>query len=114
MPFFRRSKRSRDFQLMLDRYIAVTGPIAKSIECIEGTSTTACDIFVFWIATIASIKDALENEDLDFPPDVCEQIRSVLNARWRQLFHQNDLYLTAFYLNPRKQHPHFLDIPIRS
>ncbi|KAI0764434.1 ribonuclease H-like domain-containing protein [Irpex lacteus] len=111
-PYFRRSsKRSREFRLMLDRYIAVTEPLAKSIECIEGASTNACDVYVFWIASIASIRDALQNEDLDFPAEVCEEICYIVNSRWREFFEKNDLYLTAFYLNPQYRQSDILRNP---
>lgn len=102
-PHFRRnSRRAREFRLNLDIYIAVTEPIARSIECIEAVRSNPCDVFVFWAACVAMIREALTDEDLEIPPEVCAQIRLIVNSRWREMFKDNDLYLTAFYLNPCK------------
>ncbi|KAI0696513.1 hypothetical protein BC835DRAFT_1305576 [Cytidiella melzeri] len=71
-----------------------------NLGCIEAASANASDVFVFWMACVASIKDALENVDLEIPSPVCEEIRGIINVQWREVFNDNHIYLAAFRLNP--------------
>ncbi|KAI0037704.1 hypothetical protein FA95DRAFT_1506654 [Auriscalpium vulgare] len=99
------SRASFQFENGLSQFLHVSLPLAKAIACLEALDSTAADVYLFWHAILRSVEDVLDNElDLDFTPDVIEEVRGILNARYRQLFKDgniaNDIYLAATYLNP--------------
>lgn len=68
----------------LTQFIAVGNPPARAIECLEATSANPADVYLYWLAILAGMKDALENCYL--PDEVCGQIRGILNTRWKEFF----------------------------
>ncbi len=92
------------FELQLNQLITVCEPGARTIECLEAAQTTPADVYLFWVAMMAAMKDALGNQKLGLPASVCSEIRGIINFRWRGFFLDgpSQLHLTAFYLNPSK------------
>lgn len=90
------------FELDLIQFISVGEGIARAIECLEATATNPADVYLYWLAVLASIKSALD--DSVVPDDVRGQIRGILVARWREFFVHGptNAHLSTFYLNPSK------------
>lgn len=90
------------FEILLNQLIAVGEPGARSIECTSAGQASAADIYLYWLATMASIKDVLGDEGLGIPTYVADEVRGIVNARWREFFLEGptQLHLAAFYLHP--------------
>ncbi|CAA7260791.1 unnamed protein product [Cyclocybe aegerita] len=88
------------FEILLVQFIEVGSGIARAIECLEAESATPADVYLYWLAILASMKQALEGSFL--PDDVKGEIRGIMNARWREFFVEGptNAHLVAFYLNP--------------
>jgi hypothetical protein len=87
----------------LNQLIAVTEGAAKAIQCLEAASCNPADVYLLWLAVTAHLRVALADSLL--PPDVCDEIRGIINHRWREFFVTNPghgAYLAAFYLNPSR------------
>ncbi|KAJ7661998.1 ribonuclease H-like domain-containing protein, partial [Mycena polygramma] len=81
--------------------IAVTEGAAKAITCLESASCTPADVYLLWLAVTAHLRDALADSLL--PQGVCDEIRGIVNQRWKEFFVTNPghgAYEAAFYLNP--------------
>ncbi len=90
------------FEMSLQQFLSVTEPLAKSITCLESTHATAADVYVFWLAIMASMDDILKS-DIGLPNEVAERIRRLCNYRFNQSIHDgpSDIFITAFFLDPR-------------
>lgn len=60
------------FELKLTQFVAVGEGFARAIECLEATSTTPADVYLYWLAIVAHLKTALETNAL--PDHVCSEI----------------------------------------
>ena len=58
------------FESNLDQLLLVIGPIAKSIKCLEASHSTVADVYMFWLAIMASLEDLIKNDKLDLPLEV--------------------------------------------
>ncbi|KAF5312309.1 hypothetical protein D9619_003512 [Psilocybe cf. subviscida] len=92
------------FQMSLTQFIAVGEGIARAIECLEATSTNPADVYLYWLAVVSHMKQALLTSKL--PNNVCGQIRQIIITRWQQFFVNGptNVHKTAFYLNPSYVH----------
>ncbi|KAF7350324.1 hypothetical protein MVEN_01336900 [Mycena venus] len=98
----RYSQKTLDFQIKLSQLIAVTEGAAKAIQCLEAASCNPADVYLLWLAVTAHVRAALAESLL--PEDVCNEIRGIINYRWKEFFVTNPghgAYLAAFYLNPK-------------
>ncbi|KAJ3510647.1 hypothetical protein NLJ89_g4557 [Agrocybe chaxingu] len=88
------------FEILLVQFIEVGSGIARAIECLEAESATPANVYLYWLAILASMKQALEGSFL--PDDVKGEIRGIMNTRWREFFVEGptNVHLVAFYLNP--------------
>ncbi|KAJ7213203.1 ribonuclease H-like domain-containing protein [Mycena rebaudengoi] len=96
------SQKTLAFEMKLQQMVSVTEGIAKAIQCLEAASCNPADVYLLWLAVTAHIRDALA--DSMIPEVVCNEIRGIINYRWRQFFVENpghDAYLATFYLNPK-------------
>lgn len=89
-----------DFEMRLNQFVAVGEPIARAIDCLEGTHVNPADVYLYWLAILAYMKRTLLTCML--PDDVCGQIRGIMLTRWNEFFVSGptNVYLNAFYLNP--------------
>ncbi|THU97666.1 hypothetical protein K435DRAFT_618337, partial [Dendrothele bispora CBS 962.96] len=95
----------RNFEAKLEQLIAVGLPIAKALTCLESNDANPADVFIFWHAVIFHIEKTITDEENDYPPEVQEEILTILNFRHSQLFCPggrlyNAVYLATAYLNP--------------
>ncbi|KAL7284543.1 hypothetical protein ACG7TL_001835 [Trametes sanguinea] len=91
------------FAAELEELVAVLEPIAKSIKCLESTHSTVSDVYLFWLACTANTYDLITQDGVSIPEAVKSDIRSAMNARWKQMIEDapHDVYHTGFVLDPR-------------
>ncbi|TFK82609.1 hypothetical protein K466DRAFT_499999, partial [Polyporus arcularius HHB13444] len=87
----------------LENLVKVLEPIGKSIECLESTHSTVSDVYLFWLACMASIHDIIVHDD-NLETSVKEDIRQATNRRWIQMIEQApcNVYYTGFFFDPRE------------
>ncbi len=101
------SRVTLNFQVMLGHLTKVGTPGLKALTCIESNEANAADIFLFWHAMVAAMKNVISDVANEYPTDVQEQIIGILNSRHQQVFVDGNLsssatlYLAAVYLDPR-------------
>ncbi|KAI0087540.1 ribonuclease H-like domain-containing protein [Irpex rosettiformis] len=104
---------STKFSTQLDELLAILGPAAKATKCLESTHSTVSDVYVFWLAMLATIHDVITDPNIPMPDHVREDIRRITNFRWKQMMEperekekkgqaSKEVYLTGFVLDPRK------------
>ncbi|KAF9530179.1 hypothetical protein CPB83DRAFT_905460 [Crepidotus variabilis] len=81
-------------------FIAIDDPFARTIQCLEATSTNPADVYLYFTALVARLKQALETCHL--PQDVSGPIPAVVNRRWMEFFVNgpSNAHRSAFYRNP--------------
>lgn len=83
-------------------------PIARACKCLESSEATLADVYLFWLAVLATYEKIISNngniDGLRLPNSVIEDIRKIVNARWDQAVGgpNKGIYLTALFLDPRK------------
>lgn len=94
-----------EFELALTKFIAVTSPFAKAIKCLESTHSTLADIYLFWLAVTAQLSYLFSDNRSRLPLQTQEAIRQITNRRFKGMIDDapEDVYITAFFLDPRKQ-----------
>ncbi|KAF8547744.1 hypothetical protein OG21DRAFT_1479398 [Imleria badia] len=92
------------FEMNINQFVQVEGPIAKSIVCLESTQSNPADVYKYWIAICGSIKQVLDDPANGFTTKDAGIIRRVVNARFHEQLQDDpvDCYLAAFALEPRK------------
>jgi hypothetical protein len=91
---------SLQFEIKLNQLIMVGEGPARAITCLEATCSNSADIYLFWLAVTAWVKEALVTAGL--PDAVCGEICSIINHHWCQLLIDGptNVHLATFYLNP--------------
>jgi hypothetical protein len=91
------------FEMALSQFVDIGYPIAGAIKCIEAAATNPADVYLYWLAILARMKEVLQTSNL--PDSVCSEIRGIMNRRWCEFFVEGptNVHLTAFYLNPSKK-----------
>ncbi|KAJ7712546.1 hypothetical protein B0H14DRAFT_3523850 [Mycena olivaceomarginata] len=84
------------------RLCCVLEPIAQAIKCLEGLHVTVGDVWKFNVAITAVLHDLFEQNSLSIPDEVQEQIRFIVNERYKQMIEgpSGPLYLSGYYLDP--------------
>ncbi|KAF8587825.1 hypothetical protein K439DRAFT_1613984 [Ramaria rubella] len=100
--FIEKSTATIQFEFGLTRLIMILLPFAKAILCFEAAHLTASDVYTFWLAITANVKDLLEDGSNDFEVDTTEEIRAIVNYCFHQHFQEGhgNVYVAAFYLDP--------------
>ncbi|KAG6379979.1 hypothetical protein JVT61DRAFT_10553 [Boletus reticuloceps] len=85
------------------------GPFAKAIECLEAVHATPDHVTMYWLGITAQLDHVFKHNSLRLDPSTIDDIRAIMNARFDELIENspNDLYITAFFLNPE-----YRDAPI--
>jgi hypothetical protein len=65
---------TKTFKYDLEQLLLVIGPIAKSIKCLESSHSTVADVYLFWLAIVASLEDLIENDKLALSMPVIKRI----------------------------------------
>ncbi|EJF60691.1 hypothetical protein DICSQDRAFT_29585, partial [Dichomitus squalens LYAD-421 SS1] len=90
------------FAAELKELVAVLGPVAKSITCLESTHSTVSDVYIFWLACMAGVYDVISNNDTGMTQSDKDAIREAAQARWLQMIEQapSDVYFASFVFDP--------------
>ncbi|KAF8237615.1 hypothetical protein L208DRAFT_1246588, partial [Tricholoma matsutake] len=68
---------SLQFEIMLNQLISVGEGLAKAIVCLEATSSNPANVYLYWLAVLAHMKESLTKSGL--PNDVCNEICRIIN-----------------------------------
>ncbi len=60
--------------LRLTQLVHVLEPIARSIQCLEGLNSTVADVWKFYVAISAVIRDLFKTNAEGYPSEVQEDI----------------------------------------
>lgn len=94
------------FQIRLNTLLEILGPLAKSIHNLESSHVTPGDVFLHWIAIVASIKRSLDDNASsgyeEFSQRTSKEIIRIINRRYTEMIDKGptDMYLAAFLLDP--------------
>lgn len=95
-----------EFEIILYQYIAIIGPIARSLWSLEASTTNASDVYVFWLAIAATLKDLFTSSKmkLSLENELIHSVVQIFNRRWKRFIDDSptDIYFVAFYFDPRK------------
>ena len=95
------------FENGLRQLVLILEPLARACKCLESSKATAGDVYLFWLAVLATYEQLfMDNNGVDglqLPEDVVDQIRKIVNARWKELTTGpgKSVYLSTFFLDPR-------------
>ena len=78
-------------------------PIAHSIKALEGRAATAADVYIFWLAIAASLRNLFQC-DQDIDKELAEKVTAILNRRYKEFIDNSptDIYFTTFFLDPHE------------
>ncbi|KAA1478980.1 hypothetical protein DENSPDRAFT_788642, partial [Dentipellis sp. KUC8613] len=89
------------FKRRLVQYIAIVEPFIRSLWSLESSTANAADVYVFWLAIAAHIRELFNKGEVQtgIPVILAEEVINIFNDRHDEFF-ENDLYFTAFALDP--------------
>ncbi|KAF9021143.1 hypothetical protein BDZ89DRAFT_1071717 [Hymenopellis radicata] len=104
LAFLKNLPLSQAFNLRLTQLVCVLEPIARAIKCLEGLDTTVGDVWKFYVAITAVIRDLFVNNAQGYPPELQEAIRKIINSRYKEMIggERGVVYLAGFYLDPEQ------------
>lgn len=102
--FIQGSHTGMQFEMRLVQYIKVLTPFVKSIACLESSQTNPADVYLFWLASVASLKRVLDDPANGIDAEDAGKIRTLVNNRFREILEEGpeDCYISAFFLDPRE------------
>lgn len=104
--FFSDKKAVNIFEIEMYQYISIVAPLARSLWSLESATANASDVYIFWLAIAATLKDLFitSRDKLSLEEELISSITKIINRRWRAFIDcsPTDIYFTAFYLDPRK------------
>ncbi|KAI0311270.1 ribonuclease H-like domain-containing protein, partial [Amylostereum chailletii] len=102
------------FELDLGRFVAITEPLARSTWALESSHANAADVYVFWLACAAQYRElfAKGEDQTGISMELANEVIDIFNDHFDEFFMANEVYFTAFALDPRTcciLHNHVLD-----
>ncbi|KAJ6607061.1 ribonuclease H-like domain-containing protein [Mycena sp. CBHHK59/15] len=106
---FLNRKAFHEFEIGLLQYTNIVGPFIRSLWSLEAAHANASDVFVFWLAIAANLQDLFRKGEnvTTITPMLARKITHIYNERYAEFF-QNEIYFTAFALDPRYPSSDFL------
>lgn len=91
-------------ELGLLQYTTIGEPICRSLWSLEASDANASDVFVFFTAIRASLKElfAKDPDETGIPAALANKIVNIFNDRYDEFFFHSEIYFTAFVLDPCK------------
>ncbi|KAF7760558.1 hypothetical protein Agabi119p4_11234 [Agaricus bisporus var. burnettii] len=93
-----------EFEFALAQIVRIGTPAIQALTCLESNTATAADVYVFFHAFVALTLETLEDKGMAFAVEEKNEIRSILEWRYNQLFGTgnlaSDIYVSAAYLIP--------------
>lgn len=104
LAFLRNAAAVALYELQLQQLCAILTPIAHSIKCLESTQSTAADVYLFWLAIMATLNEVFRVNEIGLSATVTQQIRGIVNFRYSEMIDGpgKEVYLVAFFLDPRE------------
>ncbi|KAF8237949.1 hypothetical protein L208DRAFT_1375418 [Tricholoma matsutake] len=95
------SAQSIELELLLMKFIAVVGPFAKAIQCLESLNTNLADVYLYWLAIVSQLVYLFSHNQVGLSAQTMEDIRVITNKCFDQMINKspNDVYITVFFLN---------------
>ena len=99
----RASGKYSTFEQILLQYINIVAPIIRSLWSLEAAHANASDVFVFWLAAAATLNDLFSRgpNATGITLSFANGVTGIFNKRYREFF-TNEVYFTAFALDPRE------------
>ena len=78
------------------------GPLIRSLWSLEASHANAADVFIFWLASAATLKDLFDQDfnKTGIPRTLANEVTGIYNKRYGEFF-KNDIYFVGFLLDPR-------------
>ncbi|KAJ3859225.1 ribonuclease H-like domain-containing protein, partial [Lentinula novae-zelandiae] len=96
---------SMEFRLALVQYIKIIDPLARALWSLEAAQTNATDVYLFWFAIAAELKElfSLGEPVTGIDDALAGKVIKIFNARYKAFIDNTpyDPYFTSFYLDPR-------------
>lgn len=91
------------FKRTLTQLVAILEPFARMLQCLESTYSTVADVYLFWLAAMASLKQHLESKN-GLSASVKRRVIKIVNKRYNEMINTapTDAYITGFFLDPSK------------
>ena len=91
-----------EFERSLLQYITIIAPIIRSLWSLEAAHANTADVFVFWLASAATLRDlfAKGTATMGIPMSLTEAVIAIFNKHYKEFF-ANEVYFVAFALDPR-------------
>jgi hypothetical protein len=98
----RGSDKYNNFERHMLWYTTIVAPLIRSLWSLEAAHANAADVFVFWLAIAATLKDLFSKgeDQTGIPASLANEVTEIYNKRYAEFF-QNDIYFVAFVLDPR-------------
>jgi hypothetical protein len=82
----------------------IVAPLAHSIKSLESTQTTASDVYIFWLAIAASLKELFSKgvRVTGISNQLAAKVTAIVNKRYHSFIDESpsDIYFTAFFFDP--------------
>ncbi|KAK0431439.1 ribonuclease H-like domain-containing protein [Armillaria borealis] len=104
-----------EFQLALKQYSTIIGPLACSLWALEAAQTNAADVYMFWLAIAAELRDIFScPEDTGIEQELAKKIIHIFLRRYKEFIDESpdDIYFIAAYLDPCYVNSEILNKPI--
>jgi len=77
----RASSNYNKFEQALLQYVNIVAPVIRSLWSLEAAHANALDVFVFWLAITATLKDLFSkgHEKTGIPSSLANQITAIYN-----------------------------------
>jgi hypothetical protein len=91
-----------DFEINLLQYTTIVAPLIRALWSLEAAHANASDVFVFWLAIAANLKDLFGKREsmTGITRALANKITNIYNVRYAEFF-KNEIYFAAFALDPR-------------
>lgn len=91
-------------ELGLLQYTTIGKSICRSLWSLEASDANASDVFVFFTAIGASLKElfAKDPDETGIPAALANKIVNIFNDHYDEFFFHSEIYFTAFVLDPCK------------
>ncbi|KAG2116350.1 hypothetical protein BD769DRAFT_1778182 [Suillus cothurnatus] len=108
IPILERGK----FEQSILQYITIVAPIIRALWSLEAAYANASDVFIFWLAIIATLNDLFSKGPnmTGVPVSLACEVTAIIN-KWYHEFFTNEVYFVAFTLDPRYPNSDFLKKP---
>ncbi|KAJ7584738.1 hypothetical protein C8J56DRAFT_893377 [Mycena floridula] len=102
LAFLKSLNAQTEFQKELHQLVVILEPIARAIKCLEGLQVTVGDVWKFYVAITAVMRDTFAENSSDIPLSVQHDVRKIVNARYEQMISgpSGPIYLAGFFLDP--------------